>query len=316
MFDKGNPEYEFTKIIKKIKGHKKWTILWEDVCKSPRYEELLKDTDIQNCLLDMNRDKYHADYRFLLFQGSYGGISLDNYCEKHISKEVLTNQTLFNQFFIKFFKLMKNVFYALTQLYKHNICHQDINIRNILIKGTKSFIIDYDISFKMKGIGVNRSLRRMKEEMINNRIYEAYPFEYIYYQFYDKKDILIELESIGLDQNWINYYELYEPIHRLIFDVDTDKLRKELLGDKLNGLSMNLDELVRKLDTYSLGMSLIIPFLDAGERLNVPLDSIVTYFRSSELKPYMDLIGDMIKFNHYDRITPDEAHERYLNLIR
>jgi hypothetical protein len=318
MFDRGNHEYDFTKMIKKIKGHEKWTVLWEDMCKSSKYEELLKNTDIKKCIAN-NEDysRITKDYQFLLYQGSYGGVTLDNYCTKNISKKILTNRKQFNQFFIKLFKLMKNVFYGLTQLYKHNICHQDINIRNILIKGNKSFIIDYDISLKMKGIEKNKFLKkRMIEEMIGDRIYEAYPFEYYYYLLEDKKDILTEMDKINSYQNLIFYYELYEPIHKSIFNTDTDKLRSKLLEDKLNGLDMDLDELMRKLDTYSLATMILISVIDSAERLNIPLKNITPYFRSKELKPYMDLIRDMIKFNYQDRITPDEAYERYLNLIR
>jgi serine/threonine protein kinase len=319
MFDKENHEYEFTKIIKKITGHVKWTILWEEICKSPKYGELLKNTDIKECI-DGTEDnlRIHKDYRFMIYQGSYGGVTFDNYCKKYATKKVFTNQKEFNKLFIKLFKLMKNIFYGLTQLYKNNICHHDINNRNILIKGNKSFIIDYDISLKMKGIKQNKFLKkRMIEESSIYRIYESYPFEYIYYLLDDRSDILKEIEHINLYQNIINYYELYKPIHHSIFDTDTDKLRKKLLEDKLkNKKTMDLTELMRKLDTYSLGTMIIILFLDSGEELNIPLKNIINSFRSEELKPYMDLIRDMIKFNYQDRITPDEAYERYLNLIR
>jgi len=318
IFDKDNHEYDFTKLIKKIKGHEKWTILWEDICKSPKYEELLKNTDIKECIAE--KDSYsriHKDYRFLLYQGSYGGVTLENYCKKYITKKLFTNQKEFNKLFIKLFRLMKNIFYGITQLYKHNICHHDINARNILVKEKKSFIIDYDISMKMKGIVKNKFLKkRMIEEMIGNRIYESYPFEYNYYLLNDTKDITTEIAQLKLYQNLINYYEIYEPIHKLIFNTDTDKLRSKLLEDKLNGFSMDLDKLIRKLDTYSLAAMIIILFLDSGERLNIPLKKIIHCLVDKELESYMDLIKDMISFNYQDRITPDEAYERYLNLIR
>jgi len=319
MFDKGNHEYDFNKIIEDIKNHKKWTVLWDDICESPSYEELLKDTDIQKCLEEQeDYSRIHADYRFLLYQGSYGGVTLDNYCKKHISKTTLTNQIKFNKFFIKIFRLLRNVFYGLTQLYKHNICHQDINNRNILIKGRRSFIIDYDISLKIKDIEENRFLKkRMIQEIAGGRLYEGYPFEYLYYALSKPDEILKEQENIKSYQNLINYYELYDPIYHSIFDIDTDMLRFELLDDKLTKQDpLNLDELITKLDIYSLGMMILILFLDAGERLNITTETIVNRFHSEELKSYMDLIEDMIAFNYQDRITPDEAYQRYLNLIR
>ena len=316
MFTQDNLEYNFNEIIKKIKGYNKWTVLWDDKCKSASYKELLKTTDMEKCLINVDDSKYHEDHRFLLYQGSYAGVNMKSYCEKHITKQILTDQTKFIKFFLKIFRLVKNVFYGLTQLYNHNICHHDITIQNILIKGVKSYIIDYDISLKITDIQNNKFLKkRMIEEYSVPRIFEAYPFEYIYYRLNKSEDILDEQKTIS-SKNIINYYELYEPIHNLIFDIDTDKLRFELLEDKINGSVMDLDELMKKLDTYSLGMLMIIPFLDAAERLNIPLEPIIDFFRSKELKPYMDLIRDMISFNYHDRITPNESYERYLNLIR
>ena len=319
IFDKRNHEYDFTKIIKKIKGHQKWTVLWEDACESQPYEKLLEHTDINKCI--SNEEDYsrvYMNHRFLLYQGSYGGVTLDNYCKENISRTTLTNQTKFNKYFIKIFRLLRNVFYGLSQLYKHNICHHDINCRNILIKGKKSFIIDYDISLKINSsIETNNFLRkRMTAEYYNLRLYESYPFEYLYYILNKPDEILREQENIGAEQDWINYYELYEPIHRSIFDTDTDKLRLELLASKLRNEKQNLTELMRELDMYSLGMTILILFLDASFRLNIPIAVVVTRLRSKELKPYMDLIRDMISFNYQDRITTDEAYERYLNLIR
>ena len=319
MFDKGNHEYDFNRIIRGIKNHKKWTVLWEDICESPPYEELLEYTDIDECL--ENKEDYsriQPDYSFLLYQGVYGGRTLDDYCKKNISKHVLMDQTKFNKLFIKILRLLKNVFYGLTQLHKHNICHHDINIRNILIKGTKSFIIDYDIALKIKNTEENMFLKkRMLQEITSNRLYEAYPFEYLYYSMSNRKDILSEQENIKSYQNLINYYELYSPIHHSIFDIDTDTLRQQLLEDKLTKNNHHdLDKLIGKLDVYSLGVMILIPFLDAGVRLNIPIKVITDRFHSGKLESYMDLIKDMISFNYQDRITPDEAYQRYLNLIR
>ena len=316
MISQDNQEYNFNEIIKKIKDYQKWTVLWNDKCKSSSYKELLKYTDIEKCLSNVGHIKYHKDHQFLLYQGSYAGVNMNDYCNKNITKQILTNKTKFNKFFLKLFRLVKNVFYGLTQLYNHNICHHDITIKNILIKSGKSYIIDYDISLKIEGIKKNKFLKkRMIDEYSVPRIFEAYPFEYLYYRINKPKDILDD-DNFYTSTDGIDYYELYEPIHKFIFDIDTDKLRFELLEAKKKGKSMKLEELMKKLDTYSLGMLLIIPFLDAAERLNSPIKNIIGLFRTKELKPYMNLIRDMTMFNYHDRITPDEAYKRYLNLIR
>ena len=183
MISQDNQEYNFNEIIKKIKDYQKWTVLWNDKCKSSSYKELLKYTDIEKCLSNVGHIKYHKDHQFLLYQGSYAGVNMNDYCNKNITKQILTNKTKFNKFFLKLFRLVKNVFYGLTQLYNHNICHHDITIKNILIKNSKSYIIDYDISLKIEGIKKNKFLKkRMIDEYSVPRIFEAYPFEYLYYR--------------------------------------------------------------------------------------------------------------------------------------
>ena len=87
MFDASNQEYDFNKIIKRQKNHKKWTILWDDICESPSYEKLLEDTDISKCFEKQESfPRIHRDHHFLLYQGSYGGVTLDDYCKKYILK--------------------------------------------------------------------------------------------------------------------------------------------------------------------------------------------------------------------------------------
>ena len=155
----------------------------------------------------------------------------------------------------------------------------------------------------------------MTEEYNNSRIYEIYPYEYIYYNL--NEDLLLEEQkNIALFQNRLNYYEIYEPIHYKLFNTDTDNLRFELLEDKLNNTNKtDLYKLMRKLDVYSVGMSFLILFIERCEDFNIPIDSLIQLFKTHELKHHMDLIRDMVEFDHRKRITADEAYERYLNLI-
>ena len=320
VFDKKNKEYKIGRKIKNIKGYQEWSLLWNDVCLSPDYEDLVKNTDINECLKSQSIDseKFPKNSQFLLFQGEYGGPTLDNYVKKEITKKILQNKNSFVKFFKMIFGLLQNVFYGLTELYKHNVSHHDINIRNILVKNNKSYIIDYDTSIILtQHVTKNDFLtKRIIEEFNNYRLYESYPFEYIYYGLTNPETILNEQKQIALYQNRLNYYEIYDPIHHKIFFIDTDNLRFELLEDKLQKTNKtNLNKLMSKLDVYSLGMMILILFLDSSERLNVSLDVVVKNLKCDELKPYMVLIKDMIEFDHRDRIDPLQAYERYLNLI-
>jgi len=320
VFNKKNKEYKIGRKIKSIKGYKEWTLLWNDICLSPDYQDLIKDTDINECLKTQNYDvnRIPHTFNFLLFQGDYGGLTLENYVKQQVTKKILMNQTKFISFFKKIFKLLQNVFYGLAELYKHKVCHHDINILNIIVNKNKSYIIDYDISIILNHDLKNNDflMKRMVEEYDAVRLYESYPFEYIYYKLNDPEHILNEQQQIALYQNRINYYEIYDPIHHKIFFIDTDTLRFELLEDKLqNTNKQNLNHLMSKLDMYSLGVMILILFIDSYERLDISLDVLVKNLKSEELKPYMNLIKDMIEFDYRDRIDPIEAYERYLNLI-
>lgn len=319
LFIRKNKEYKIGQLVRKIPNHKEWTILWERVCKSPKYHELIKDTEINKCLLtqNINPNSLPDNYRFTLYQGLYGGLTLEIYSKKFLKPKDFNSKSAFIKIFTKYFKLLHNIFLGLTMLDKYNICHEDINIRNILIKGGKSFIIDYDIAIMLdKELKNNIFLtNRMTEEYNNYRIYEIYPYEYIYYNL-NKDLILEEQKNIALFQNRLNYYEIYEPIHHKLFNTDTDNLRFELLEDKLtNNNKTDLYELMRKLDIYSVGMSILILFIERCEDFNIPIDSLIQLFKAHELKHHMDLIRDMVEFDHRKRITADEAYERYLNLI-
>ena len=216
---------------------------------------------------------------------------------------------------------MKNVFYGLTQLSKHGICHHDINIRNILIKKNKAYIIDYDIALKTKSVVKNKFLKdRMNSEYSHYRLYEAYPFEYLYHMLNSRSDIFREIDNIKSHRSLIGYYELYLPINEGVFGINTQELRYSHLENKLEQNNMekrenNLANLMKKLDVYSLGMMILILFFDAATIHDVPMDEIIKRLRVPELKSYTNLIKDMIKFDHRDRITCELAYKRYLNLI-
>jgi serine/threonine protein kinase len=319
LFISKNKEYEIGLKIKKIKYYKKWTLLWDKICSSPEYETLLKNTDIEQCLksLNINPDYIHGNHKFTLYQGVYGGLTLNNYSKRLIKKKTFYSNKEFIRSFKKLFKLIENVFHGLGQLNKNNICHHDINYNNILVKNNKSYIIDYDISLEIdKSLLSNSFLnQRMNQEYAGNRIYEPYPFEYLYINL-KESEIETEQKELALYQRRFNYYESYEPIHHQLFNIDTDYLRFELLEDKLlNENKQDIVGLIDKLDVYSLGMMLLLLYNDLSVNYEIPTQTLVRLFKLKELKPYMDLFNDMITFDYRDRIDIHEAYERYKNLI-
>ena len=317
---KKNKEYEINTIVREIPGYKKWTILWDSTCESTEYDKLLKNSDINECLssLHIKSTTIPYTYKFTIYQGGYGGLNLQNYSKKIIKPVHFTSDKNFIRIFIKIFKLLHNIFYGLKLLNENDICHHDINTRNILINDNKSYIIDYDISLKINSnLKENDFLKtRMTEEFNSHRIYESYPYEYIYYNLTDKKYIIDEQKNIAREEYRINYNESYEPIHHKLFNIDIDNLSFEMLEDKLLGdNTQDLTELIKKLDVYSLGMVIFIIFIDICEEYDIPVDDLIILLKLKRLRPFMNLIGDMVKLDYRDRIDIHEAYERYLNLI-
>ena len=60
---------------------------------------------------------------------------------------VYQSKNQFTKKFIEFFKMFEPLFLGLKEYYNHNICHHDINVRNILFKENKFIFIDYGLSF-------------------------------------------------------------------------------------------------------------------------------------------------------------------------
>ena len=141
-------EYKIGLIIKKISDYKKWTILWNETCISSSYSKLKNNTEIDKCLKshNINIRNIPQDYNFKLYQGDYGGLTLNNYSKKFITYDTFIDKKIFIKKFKKIFKSLNNVFYGLTKLNEKGICHHDLNIRNILINKNKSYIIDYDMA--------------------------------------------------------------------------------------------------------------------------------------------------------------------------
>ncbi len=305
-------EYEINNLIKKIKDNKKWTLLWDDMCISEDYNKLLKYNDIKNCF----NNKSLQNHYFLL-QGEYGGVTLDKFMNNYLTHSILTNADKFIKTFKKIFKMLKNVFYGLTQLSKNNICHLDIASKNIIIKNNKTYIIDYNLSILIdENIDNSRILKRMIQEYNIPRIYETYPIEFIYYPLFKKKEILTEIKLIDKNINIINYHEFYKKINDF-FNIDTRYLRYNLLEEKLrNPNYQDFDDLLKKLDVYSLAAMIMILFIDACDDKNIDINIVFQFMKDPELNEYMKLLKDMLTFDYQKRPTMEEVYKRYLNLIR
>ena len=318
--DKIYTEYEINKHIKKISNHKEWTTLWMDKCKSPKYKVLKKSSEIKKCVqpklskLKSHR-KINNSTKFTLLQGDFGGKSVNSYMHKQFTKEVYEDKNLFIQKFIALFKMCKYLFEGISELYGHGICHHDINVRNILVRNDRFVLIDYGLSFFFNDS--KKIINRMKSEFKSDRIYESYPYEYLYWPNHTEEEIREEQEELAEYVPRNQYNEIYKPIHIKIFKRDTDEMRFNMLEDKLLQVNkIKIKDIVKKLDTYSLGMLPIVLILDNAANLLIESEQVQEFLSSPELTSYITLLKQMTEFNSKDRLLPKESLKRYLNLIK
>ena len=311
----GDKEYEINHLISKIPGHEKWTIIWFQKCQSPAYHQLMKLSEINKCL-ETKKDKIKEltpKSSFKMLQGSFGGEPVPEYMKYLFHYQVFQNKQLFINTFLTLFQLLEPLFMGIVKLYEHRICHHDITVNNILLKDGKIMLIDYGLSFKMNE--TKPVIQRMKKEFLSDRIYEAYPFEYIYYSVSDKY-IQEEQENIALKYYRKDYENIHKVIHVDLFHRNVDELRFEMLEDKLMGINKpKLSKLIKALDTYSLGILPLILILDISDNLIIDHQQLIYLLTLPELKQYMDLFRNMTEFHYKDRITPLEARKVYLNLL-
>lgn len=308
-------EFQINNFIKKIENYQEWTVIWTQKCLSPEYNKLKQISDIDKCIAPKKKKikNLNNNTKFLLYQGVYGGSSARSYMKKHFTESVFRDKKKFIDSFIELFKKCKYLFMGIHELSKHNICHHDLNGRNILYKNDRFILIDYGLSIFLKDS--NKIIKRMNNEFKGDRIYESYPFEYIYYPNHSNEEILDEQEEIAEYVPRNNYNNLYKPIHSLSNE-NSDELRFELLEDKLhNKNKQNLNELLKKLDVYSLAITILTLIFDKGYENNIESDTIIELLKSEELKSYISLLNDMLKFHYKDRINASEAYKRFLNLI-
>jgi serine/threonine protein kinase len=302
-------EIKNNKIIKSIKGYKKWAYIWEKKCLPKKYDDI---NEIDECLDDKDISIEEFNKNRYMLQGNNMGKSLKNIISLKFNDDVFSDNKSFVNNFLYIMKLIKPLFIGLVEMNKHNIAHNDIKIDNIVIDSvTDCKYIDFGLSSKYSNIIFfkNRSMR----EFISDRIYPSYPYEFIY--LFASNILLKEEQS---DINYDIYRDLhkkYKLIHENIFKrKHTNTYLLGLIDYALNGkLIKEKKNIISLLDTYSLGV-LIPNILIENAILHNKLSNLEKLILTKEIKPFIDLFKNMCEPNNYDRITPINAYQRYLEL--
>ena len=290
-----------TKIVQKIKGYKKWCIIYDKFCKPPIYDNIFKlDKTIIDC-----KDKYYADIfddTSHMLIGKYGGVTYEDYFINH----VLLNRSLkpVEKNIYILFKKMKFLFIGLKVMYHNKLIHLDIKFNNIILDDNYFKYIDFGLSGELKDLDhfENRSL----SEFNTKRIYIWYPLEYLY-AFINKSDKIAELFKFNTSNNYRKHYKDGVDIYNL-FDLNINNHIKKLLNKENIQSDEEYKNLISMIDTYSLGI--LIPFLF------VEYDLVKHISNSYFLTDLFKLFKSMCKVNHKERIHPDKCFKEYNKLMR
>ena len=276
---------------------------------------------------------------YQMLQGIYGGIPASEMMLRIFQKPRDFNSRSFLKNFQFMFQALRPLFLGISELQKHGYCHNDLLSRNVLFdEKTRQFkMIDFGLSFDINQVlkdirkfKLNRKPRyewtellkkkskyssqvfsRMTKEFLNDRIYSAYPFDYLYFGI-TKQEIESEIDDIETGFHLIHYEDYYEFIHKGIFHRNIDDLRLTMLD---NIMDLKIEDILRKVDVYSLGMLVFELLIDVTDALVIPDTELLQLFKMDALKFHLHLLRDMTEFDPRKRISGEEAYKRYMRLI-
>ena len=317
-------EYEMNEEVRKIDNYDDWCILWDNLCKTAKYDKLKHQSDIEKCIYlenekrrKRNKTQLTPKSNFTMLVGPSGGKSCVEYFEKIFSKDVLITNYKFKDVLLNVMKSCAPLFLGIQQLEAHKISHHDLNNRNILIKNSKIKLIDFGLALKYTE--KKKLMKRLKSTFLNDKIYESYPWDYtLLYPSLDekyKKNLRDELKDLQKNIYRNNYEEL-ENVYLLLGIHDYQEQIMALINDILND-NFNVDPQIclKKLDVYSLGIMIPTIIYRQMAKHNISIKDILKVINSDEVKPYFDLFRDMTYIRCTSRISANLAYDRYKNLL-
>ena len=299
-------------LVRKIPNHKDWAVLWSHTCETPPYKQLASNSDIKECLDRKGLPRTNTS-RFPMLIGPFGGQTIYEYSRSRLKKSTFQSQKRFDLVLGAILSTMKPLFEGLVSLQKHSICHGDMSVRNILINGHHTYMIDFGLAFRYS----NKSYLKKRLRFIYgiDRSYDPYPYEFTLYDGTKKqlRDDLKDLQTKGYreghdDYIRINNYVLNRP--------NATKQLETYIQDRISGRTRkpSLETIAHTLDTYSLGI--LVPTLlhDISLSLNIPFKTLKQRCHKSTHKEFFHLCRDMTEFLASDRISPEDSLERFVSI--
>ena len=318
-------EFKMNELIRKIPNNILWSVLWEKNCKTPSYHKLKSISEFDKCITQKNmkdikkkikKDKKSLSFKkqYTMLKGPFGGaisyFAFVDMCDESTFKNV----KLFTDFFLELFSYMESLFIGLVELQKAKICHQDINYRNILFDKKQMFFIDFGLTclFSNK----KEIMKRLHIAFSNDRIYDAFSYDYTLFHASVNKDSLKSLQEEVKD------FEkgLYRVHHEDYLSVQEDVLKKknenQLVHQHMSDIldksyKENAKTIIQGLDIYSLGIVLPMTLYDLAISKNIDKKQLSLVCESPIIQDHLQLFRDMTQFHARDRISAIVALDRY-----
>ena len=263
-------EKEIDDIVASIPGNKEWSLVFDDVCQPPLFDEAKKmDKGLYDCIGDPSielhgnnntKKRELFDKNSIMLVGDYGGETLEQYFER-LFEDPDENIKNIEIKFLVFMKKLDKLFNGLVELKNNGISHLDVKPNNIVVNGDNGDFKFIDFGLSGKYSNLKHFKQRAKNEANTKRIYLWYPPEFLFSQNSEKelKEMSLRLEKKPFE-DFRNHSNTYKTIYKLfnrdaklsLLNIFNNYLDKDWIPD--------FDSVITKLDVYSLGMLLPIMF--------------------------------------------------------
>ena len=298
-----NYEKKQAELIKKIKGYKDWAIVYDEYCIAPKPNvvEGFDPEGYNDCFKDEIDDYWSTPYdEAELLNSDNGGRTLRELFNEMFSGK-LTMKIIDTQFKV-LMKMFIPLFKGLKEMDKHNIVHNDI--KNINITGDLNGLKYIDFGLAAKSDNFNHFIERSESEGNAKRIYYYYPLDYIFFSV-KKEKLQNELESLNI-KNRRNYNILFDIYDILGYDLDESCIQ---LHDSIKNSEYTIEDIIKKIDVYSLGIQVPLLFLNLGFN-SKPVSA------SDLISDFYDLFKRMVDPHLHTRLTAIDAYNIFMGLVK
>ena len=307
-------EFKMDQKIRTIKNYGDWALVWDVYCQSPPYKTLKQYMDIDICLAKRTLHVKDTD-TFHMLTGKHGGDTYHAKCVTLLTKNAFATHSSFADAIMKALSPLQFIFVGVGELHAHKLVHGDMSVRNVVVQDTHSRLIDFGLANEFsKREEIERRMSFLLEH--TDKIYDAYPYDYLYCRGASHKDKLSdELRGMPLDI-YRDYHEDYIRVHECILGRrDVNHTLMTYMKHILDGdVKPSTSKVIHALDSYSLGIMLPTMIHDMAKKHKISWSHVKSLCSHKDLKPVFDLLREMTEFLSETRLLAHHAYPRFCEI--